>query len=131
MDAEASGIWRSLPAGGGQKPLLVWLSDKQASSKTAISAAGRISQRSRDSVSFSQGQGAWFPASQTGSYSPVCTTRTAGSRHSSATVCHSAPCQANGTHPVPAHGHQSRAAGHAAASNGLAVSGRKLKVKIS
>lgn len=58
-------------------------------------------------------------------------TRTAVSRLSSATVCHSALHQANGTHPDPAHDHQSRAAGHAAASNGLAVSGRKLKAIIS
>lgn len=41
--------WRSLPAGGGQKPLLVWLRDKQASSKTA----GRISQGSMDRESCS------------------------------------------------------------------------------
>lgn len=40
----------SLPAGAGQKPLLGWLRDKHALTKTARSAVGRGEQKSRGSV---------------------------------------------------------------------------------
>lgn len=50
MGAGASGIWMSPPAGAGREPLIVWLRDKHAFTKTASSALGRGEQKSRDSV---------------------------------------------------------------------------------
>lgn len=123
MDAEASGIWRSLPAGGGQKPLLVWLRDKQASSKIASSAAGRISQGTMDRVSCSpdiKDKQPGFQKAKLG-VTPLCAQQGQLAPGTAVSVCHSALHQTNGMHPAPAHSHQSRAAEHAAASNGLSV----------